>query len=102
MSLQKKIKCKQRRSIEVIVLSHENYAQPNRMAVILEIPLLKKLIYLLKKLFNVRTLDGYEYFNTLNYDGCAIKIENHYLKWKKEQEWDIDLRVKNKPYYIFT
>jgi hypothetical protein len=49
MSLQKMIKYKQRRSIEVIVLSHENYAHPNRIAVISEIPFLNKLIYLKKK-----------------------------------------------------
>lgn len=56
MSLQKKIKCKQRRSIEVIVLSHENYAQPNRMAVILEIPLLKKINLPFKKTIQCQNL----------------------------------------------
>lgn len=56
MSLQKKIKYKQRRSIEVIVLSHENYAQPNRMAVILEIPLLKKINLPFKKTIQCQNL----------------------------------------------
>lgn len=55
----------------------KNYAQPNRIAVILEIPFLKKLIYFKnKKNKNKKT-------NTLNYDGCAIKIEKSLPKMEK-------------------
>jgi hypothetical protein len=55
------------------VLSDENYAQPNRIAVILEIPFLKKLIYFKKK----------KKTNNLNYNWCAIKIEKSLPKMEK-------------------